>query len=110
MATKLLWIKDEYLAEILAGRKTIEVRVAYANIARLQPGDRLRLNDAHAFVIRRVGRYDSFEALLAHEESGRIAPGMGPEELLAALRRIYPSDKEALGVIALEIVPDAQAG
>ncbi len=106
---KVLWIKDEYLAEILAGRKTVEVRVAYGNIARLQAGDRLRLNDAHPFVIRRVGRYASFEELLAHEEAARIAPGMNPAELLAAMREIYPRDKEALGVVALEIAPDDAA-
>jgi ASC-1-like (ASCH) protein len=27
--TKTLWIKDEYLNQILEGRKTIEIRVAY---------------------------------------------------------------------------------
>ena len=32
MRTKTLWIKDEYLQLILAGRKTIEVRVGYSNI------------------------------------------------------------------------------
>ena len=43
--TKTLWIKEEYLGAILAGRKTVEVRVAYPNIARLQLDDRLLLND-----------------------------------------------------------------
>lgn len=43
MRTKTLWIKDGYLQFILAGRKTVEVRVGYSNIARLQAGDRLML-------------------------------------------------------------------
>ncbi len=105
MVTKTLWIKDEYLAWILSGRKRIEVRVAYSNIARLQPGDRLLLNGQHLFSIERVGRYASFEDLLAHEDPLLIAPDIPPAELLPALRLIYPPEKETLGVIALEIAP-----
>jgi ASC-1-like (ASCH) protein len=103
MRTKKLWIKDEYLAEILSGRKTVEVRAAYSNIVRLQPGDRLLLNDRHPFVVRRVGRYADFDDLLANEDPAAIAPGMTSEGLLSALRSLYPPEKEALGVVALEI-------
>ena len=100
---KTLWVRDEYLQEILAGRKDIEVRVGYANIVRLRPGDIVRLNDRYPYVITRMAHYESHEALLEHEEAGRIAPGMSRGELLAALRAIYPPEKEALGVVALEI-------
>ena len=103
MRTKALWIKDEYLWLILAGRKTIEVRVGYSNIKRLQVGDRLLLNDQHPFVIRRVGRYASFEELLAYEDAVSIAPDVPPGQLLEKLRAIYPPAKESLGVVALEI-------
>jgi len=101
--TKTLWLKDEVLAEILAGRKTIEVRVAYGNIARLQPGDRLLLNERHPYLIRRIGRYASFEELLDCEDPAAIAPYLAPDGLLGALRAIYPVEKEALGVVALEL-------
>jgi ASC-1-like (ASCH) protein len=103
MYTKTLWIKDEYLDWILAGRKTVEVRVAYSNITRLQPGDHLLLNNQHPFTIRRISRYANFEELLAHEDPASIAPDLPPSELLTALRAIYPEQKEALGVVALEI-------
>jgi len=103
MRTKTLWIKDEYLRLILAGRKTIEVRVAYSNIARLQAGDRLLLNDQQPFVIRRIDRYASFEEMLAHEDAASIAPDMAPDQLLEKLGAIYPPAKESLGVVALEI-------
>ena len=103
MYTKTLWIKDEYLDWILAGRKTVEVRVAYSNITRLQPGDRLLLNDRYPFSIRRISRYANFEELLAHEDPASIAPDLSSSELLTALRAIYPEEKEALGVVALEI-------
>jgi len=106
MRTKTLWIEDEYLQLILAGRKTLEVRVGYSNIARLQVGDRLLLNEQHPFVIRRIGRYASFEELLAREEAASIAPDVPSEQLLESLRAIYPPEKEALGVVALEIEPE----
>ena len=108
---KTLWIKDEYLQQILSGRKTVEVRVAYANIARLQPGDSLLLNEQHRYVIKDVRRYPDFEALVAGEEPAAIAPELdGREALLAACRAIYPPEKEALGVVALEIAPQKMAG
>lgn len=105
MRTKVLWIRDEYLRWILEGKKTIEVRVGYSNIARLEAGDRLLLNEQHPYIIRRIGRYATFEELLAHEDPARIAPDLTPAELLAALHALYPPEKEALGVIALEIAP-----
>ena len=105
MHTKTLWIRDEYLASILQGHKRIEVRVAYPNIARLQAGDRLSLNDCHPYVIRRIGRYADFEELLAHENAASIAPDLTRDTLLSTLRALYPPEKEALGVVALEIEP-----
>jgi putative hydrolase of the HAD superfamily len=100
---KTLWIREPYLDQILSGRKTIEVRVGYQNILRLQPGDQLNLNNQHRVTIRRIGLYDNFEDLLAHEETADIAPGLLPSELLAALREIYPPEKEGLGAVALEL-------
>lgn len=106
MRTKTLWIRDEYLRQILNGHKTIEVRVGYSNITRLQPGDRLLLNDHYRFIIQRVGRYASFAEMLQHEEPAAIAPDVPPGELLARIRTIYPPEKESLGAIALEIAPE----
>lgn len=100
---KVLWIREPYLQQILAGRKTVEVRVGYSNISRLEAGDYLRLNDEHRARIRRIGRYTSFEEMLAHEQASNIAPDLPPEQLLSTLREIYPSEKEALGAIALEV-------
>jgi HAD superfamily hydrolase (TIGR01662 family) len=105
MRVKTLWVREPYLAQILAGAKTVEVRVAYDNIRTLAPGDRLRLNDHHLVEIRRVAFYDDFEALVDAEAAGAIAPGLLPGELLPALRDIYPPEKEALGAVALEISP-----
>jgi ASC-1-like (ASCH) protein len=98
-----LWIKEQYLQQILRGEKTVEVRVGYPNILRLKAGDAIRLNDRHAATIRRVARYHSFDELLEAEDRRAIAPRLSEEELLSALRSIYPTEKEALGAVALEL-------
>jgi ASC-1-like (ASCH) protein len=103
MRAKTLWIRDAYLQQILDGRKTVEIRVAYANITRLAAGDRLLLNDAHSFVITRIARYSNFEELLAHEDAAKFAPDVPQKDLLDVLRSVYPPEKEALGVVALEL-------
>lgn len=107
--TKVLWVRDEYLQHILSGRKTVEVRVGYSNITRLLPGDKLLLNDQHLYLIRRIGRYESFEKLLEDEDPAAIAPDLTPGDLLSTLQELYTPEKEALGVIALEIEPAPQA-
>jgi putative hydrolase of the HAD superfamily len=106
---KTLWVREPYLGQILAGRKTVEVRVGYDNIRRLRPGDRLELNDRHLFAIRRTAHYADFEDLLAHEDPAAIAPDLSPDQLLIALRRLYPPEREALGAVALEVAPLPQA-
>jgi phosphoglycerate dehydrogenase-like enzyme len=105
MHTKTLWIKEEYLQQIRDGRKTIEVRVGYSNISRLQAGDFLMLNDEDRYIIQRIGRYANFEAMLEQENPAAIAPDTPSDELLEQIRAIYPREKEELGVIALEIEP-----
>ena len=106
--TKTLWVKEEYLQQILAGRKTVEVRVAYTNITRLEPGDTLLLNDRYHYQLSGIRRYTDFEALVAAEDPAAIAPDLADRAaLLAACRVIYPPEKEALGVVALEIRPEA---
>jgi ASC-1-like (ASCH) protein len=108
---KILWIKDEYLQHILAGRKTVEVRVAYSNIARLKPGDTLLLNDQHRYTIIDVRPYLDFGALVEAEDPATIAPDLPDREaLLATCRTIYPPEKEALGVVALEIARQVESG
>lgn len=104
---KTLWLKDEYLRQILTGRKTVEVRVGYSNIARLQPGDKLLLNERHPYYITAVRRYPDFAAMVAAEDPSAIAPDLPDREaLLHACCALYPPDKEALGVVALEIAPE----
>ena len=104
--TKTLWIKEEFLHLILTGQKTVEVRVGYDNIRRLQPGDILLLNEQHPYEIVDIRHYPDFAAMVTAEKPEAIVSGMSsPERLLEACRAIYPPEKEALGVVALEIKP-----
>jgi ASC-1-like (ASCH) protein len=106
---KTLWVREEYLQQILSGRKSVEVRVAYQNITRLEPGDVLLLNEQHPYVVVDIRRYPDFEALVAAEDPATIAPDLpGRADLLAACRAIYPPDKETLGAVALEIRPQKE--
>ena len=102
---KVLWIKDEYLQQILAGNRTIEVRVGYGNIHKLKAGQLVRLNDRYLFRLARIALYPDFATLLAHEDVAQIAPDLPPEALLVAMRSIYPPEKEALGAVALQLEP-----
>ena len=100
---KTLWIKRQFLEEILAGRKTLEVRVGYSNIRRLRPGMQLLLNNEYPVKIKAVRRYESFEAMVAKEEAEKIVPGKRKEEILQILKSLYPSHKEKLGVFVIEL-------
>lgn len=106
MRTKTLWVQEPYLANILSGQKTVEVRVGYGNINRLVVGDRLMVNARYPYIIKRIGRYESFEELLKVEDAAAIAPDVAAHQLLEKMRSIYPMEKEALGAIALEIEPE----
>ncbi|WP_059006030.1 ASCH domain-containing protein [Streptomyces specialis] len=100
-------IRKPYLDLIARGTKTVEVRVGYPKIRRMAAGDLLRFTSGDTTLLTRVIRiveYDSFEAMLDAEDNDAIgAESMTHDELLTAIRDIYPADKEALGVFAIHI-------
>jgi ASC-1-like (ASCH) protein len=100
---KTLWIKRRFLEEILAGRKTLEVRVGYSNIRQLKPGMQLLLNGESPVRIKAIRKYDSFEKMISEEDSGKIVPGVEENEVLRILKTLYPPFKEKLGVFVIEI-------
>lgn len=59
-------------------------------------------------MIKRIARFTNFEQLLANEDPTAFAPDVPVGRLLALLREIYPADKEALGILALEIAREEQ--
>ena len=100
-------IKKPYYDAIMSGRKTLEVRVGYGSIKRLQAGELLQLETSHesgAVRIKSIRIYDNFAKMLAAEDWRQIVPqAKDRAEALQLLQKIYPPRKEKLGVYAIEI-------
>jgi ASC-1-like (ASCH) protein len=95
-----------YFDLVADGRKTIEVRVRYPNLRTLAPGDHIRFVCGRGDCLTRVKRvavYTSFEQMLDTEGPAKVSPDSPREQQLANIRRIYGPEKEALGVLAIEI-------
>ncbi|MDY0811487.1 ASCH domain-containing protein, partial [Kitasatospora purpeofusca] len=103
-----LHLLPEYHALVASGTKTVEVRTASPAKALIRPGDRIDFHTEHdqsaTCEVVRVDRYPDFVALLDNETPAAINPAADRDGILAALRGIYPPDKEKLGALAIEIV------
>lgn len=101
-------IKQRFFDLIKSGKKPLEVRVGYDSIKRIKAGEQINLETHTSRLTVRVGavrQYGSFEAMLENEPYQKIAPDVPSRgELLDLLKRIYPPNKEALGVIVLDLV------
>ncbi|MGW3067202.1 ASCH domain-containing protein [Streptomyces sp. NPDC001118] len=98
----------QYFDLVAAGTKTIEVRVKHPHLADLAAGDsiRFRIKDTDETCdvkVKRVTEYPDFEALLDGEEPANVNPTASRDQQLSNIRAIYPSEKEALGALAIEI-------
>ncbi|MFR9725433.1 ASCH domain-containing protein [Streptomyces sp. MS19] len=106
----LLSIRKVWFDLVGRGLKTVEVRVGHPKIRRIAPGDLLYLTADHATRrtrVVRVAAYASFAELLDAEDPAAVGgPGADREAVLSALREIYPPEKEALGVYALQLSRD----
>ena len=95
-----------YFDLVANGSKTIEVRVQYPNLCDLAAGDYIRFvccRDDVLTRVKRVARYRSFEEMLDAEGAEKVNPTSPRDQQLADIRRIYGPEKEALGVLAIEI-------
>ncbi|WP_030669916.1 ASCH domain-containing protein [Streptomyces sp. NRRL B-1347] len=108
MAEYTLNIRKPYFDLIASGAKTIEVRVGYPKIRKIEAGDFLRIScgdDTLTTRVTEVKEYESFETMLESEEAAAIGdPDMPHDQLVTAIRDIYPPEKEALGVFALHLI------
>lgn len=100
-------IKQRFFDLIRSGKKSLEVRVGYDSINRIRAGEQINLMTHTSSVtvkVRAIRRYKTFEEMLSREPFDKIAPDVSSErELLSLLKKIYPSRKEALGVVVLEL-------
>lgn len=101
-------VKKRFYDLIESGQKDLEVRVGYDSIQRIKVGEQIELlthTDRLLLRVNAIRRYQTFAEMLSVEPWQRIAPDSrsGPE-VLSLLQRIYPADKERLGVVVLEFV------
>ena len=98
-------IKREYYNLINNGIKTLEVRVGYPDIKRVQKGDTITFKDYSniKFEVIRVIRYEDFADMLDNEDSSKAIPGVTKYKAFEMYQKIYPEDKEALGVYVFEL-------
>jgi len=101
-------LKKPYFRLVADGTKTVEVRVAYESMKKIQPGMEILFHSGDEECLTRVTdvrTYDSFEDLLDHEDMRAIGGELGESrnDLLQTIRDIYSPEKEALGVLAIEI-------
>ena len=99
-------IKRRFYDLIQSGKKTLEVRVGYDAINRIQTGERIRL-ETHtgSFEVRvsNIRRYRTFKEMLSVESWACIVPdAKSSDEVLSLFEQIYPAHKEKLGVVVLE--------
>lgn len=99
-------LKKRYLDMMRAGRKTLEVRVGYDSVSTIKPGEQIAFLSREDRIVREVKavrRYKDFNKMMENEDYTRILPDMKKDEVDRMLREIYPPNKEALGVIVLEV-------
>lgn len=101
-----LWrIKEKYYQQLRHGKKDVEVRVGYSHTKKVQVGD-LIVFEKHTqdiFKVNRIANYATFDELLKSEDPQRILPGATAAQALKIFKKIYPRNKERLGVYALEL-------
>lgn len=108
---KHIWrIKKEYFRQLKTGAKTLEIRVGYAQMKKVQPGDCISFENygPNEFLVKRIAVYPNFEQMLLAEDVEAVLPGMTFHGALNTLREIYPEAKEAMGVYVFELMPREQ--
>jgi|SRR5215217_1096048 len=91
---------------ICSGQKKIEVRVNDTKRKAIKPGWRILFKHGNDIVMTRVVRitsYRTFDEMLSNESLNSLNPGKSYEEQSVLLRKIYPSEREQLGVLAIEV-------
>jgi len=97
MVKKHVWrIKKEYFQQLKSGKKSLEIRVGYSQVKKVQKGDIITFENygRNEFDVLQVKTYSSFDELLDKEGVDKILPGMTHSSALNALQNIYPKNKE----------------
>ncbi len=99
-------IKRRFYDLIQEGKKTLEVRVGYDTINRIQIGEYIRLvthTGSFEIKVNDIRKYQTFEEMLKVEHWKQIVPdARSLKEVFSLFKQIYPSHKEKLGVVVLD--------
>lgn len=103
--TRVMRIYKQYFDMIKDGSKTVEIRVAYPSMKSITVGTIIRFNDDPSCVrrVKRVANYKSFGEMMSKEDPKTLNPHRTADEQLSDIRKIFPPDKERIGVIAFEL-------
>lgn len=100
-------LKDPFIDEILERSKTLEIRINDGDAARVRVGEVIKLFSSKREVrvrVTRIQRFRNFADTVAQISYARVTRLVGSsEELLSALRRIYPRSAEQKGVLVFTI-------
>ena len=106
MFMRKMRVKNHLLQQIKSGRKRLEVRVGYDNIRRISVGDKIELlsqTNSQVVRVKSIRTYETLLSLGANEDLQLIVPDVPSNESLAFLARIYPPDKQKLGIYVFEL-------
>ena len=99
-------IYERFGVMIESGEKTIEIRVGYGSMKKIKAGDTIRFLVGNRSCDRRVVRvsnYASFDDMMKREDPRKINPHKSAKEQLDEIKKIFPPDKERLGVLVFEL-------
>ena len=95
-------LKSKYLQMMKAGRKTLEVRVAYENLRDLNKGEQVRFTSRHESLVKDifdVRRYVSFDEMLRQEDYRRIVPDLTKSEVAELLAEFIRQTRRVLELL-----------
>lgn len=107
MTKKHIWrIKRIYFDQLKSGKKTLEIRVGYPQIKKAQKGDIITFENYgfNEIDVKDVRIYQTIAEMLDAEGVEKVLPGMTYGAALHTLQKIYPKDREKLGVYVLELI------
>ncbi|MEU6858479.1 ASCH domain-containing protein [Glycomyces sp. NPDC046736] len=91
---------------LASGDKKVEVRVADEKRLTVMPGDNITFTadgKELTMTVERIDRYTDFDEMYRYENEADINPNLDAATQITGLRALYPTEREALGVLAIRV-------
>lgn len=102
MKTHRLKIKEKYLRFLEKGDKKYEIRVGYSRIKLISTGDIIDF-EGSKFKVTYILVFRNFNELFKNIDSNLIIPDIDMNNAIKVLRKIYPKNKEKLGIYVFRL-------